>query len=232
MPFTPPQTDPATMSLRDALQQRRSVRGYRPDPVPDALLQEVFALAQLAPSNCNVQPWQVYVASGATRDELRRRFMEGVASGKAMTPDIGFMPTLENEHRTRQVECAQALYGAMGIERGDRMGRMQATLRNFELFDAPHVCFIGMSRSFGIPMALDVGMYAQTLMLVMTAHGIGSCAQGSMGYYPADVRELFGIGDDIQILFGISFGYEDDSIAANAARTVRAPLVESVLFKR
>lgn len=230
MTFALPQTTPATLSLEDAIRQRRSVRGYHPDPVPEDVLQAVFALAQLAPSNCNVQPWQVLVASGATRDELRRRFTEGVASGKAMTPDAGFMPSVSGAHRDRQVECAQALYGAMGIERGDKMGRMRATLRNFELFDAPHVCFIGMKREYGIPMALDVGMYAQTLMLVMTAHGIGSCAQGSMGYYPADVRELFGVDDDLAILFGISFGYPDDAVPANAARTTRAPLVDSVRF--
>lgn len=226
-----PATSPATLSLESALRERRSVRGYLPDPVPDAVLREVFELAQTAPSNCNVQPWQVYVASGATRDELRRRFTEGVASGKAMTPDIGFLPALAGTHRTRQVECAQALYGAMGIARDDKAGRMRATLRNFELFDAPHVCFIGMDRAFGKLMALDVGMYTQTLMLVMAAHGIGSCAQGSMGYYPQDVREVFGIDDNIAILFGISFGYEDTTVAANQARTVRAPLGESVVFR-
>ncbi len=226
-----PHTSPATMSLETALRERRSVRGYLPEPVPEAVLQEVFALAQLSPSNCNVQPWEVYVASGATRDELRRRFMAGVSSGKAMTPDAGFMPAVTGDHRTRQVDCAQALYGAMGIERGDKMGRMNATLRNFALFDAPHVCFLGMRREYGIPMALDVGMYAQSLMLVMTAHGIGSCAQGSMGYYPDDVRELFGISDDIAILFGISFGYEDTTVVANNARTTRAALQENVHIK-
>ncbi len=223
-----PTTD--TLSLPDAIRQRRSVRGFLPQPVAPEVLTQVFELAQWAPSNCNVQPWQVYVASGETRNTLRQRFMDGIATGKPMTPDIGFMPSLSGEHRTRQVECAQALYGAMGIARDDKMGRMRATMRNFELFDAPHVCFLGMDKSFDTLMALDVGMYAQTLMLAMTAHGVASCAQGSMAYYPNDVREVFGINDNIAILFGISFGYEDTEIAANAARTVRAPLSESVVF--
>lgn len=229
--LTPADTSALSISLEDAIRSRRSVRGYLPTAVPESTLKAVFELAQWAPSNCNVQPWQVYVASGEARNELRRRMMEGVSTGKAMTPDIGFMPTVDGDHRTRQVECAGALYGAMGIAREDKMGRMQATLRNFELFDAPHVCFIGMDKRFGIPMALDVGMYAQTLMLAMTAHGIGSCAQGSMGYYPHDVREIFGIDEGISILFGISFGFEDITIKANQARTVRAPLGESVSFK-
>lgn len=223
---------PQSFSIFDAITQRRSVRGYLPKAVPEDVLRSVFELAQAAPSNCNVQPWQIYVASGETRDALRERMRTGAMTGRAMTPDIGFMPSTSGEHKNRQYACAAALYGAMGIAREDKVGRMQATLRNFELFDAPHVCFIGMKREYGIPMALDVGMYAQTLMLSMHAHGLGSCAQGSMGYYPDDVRQAFGIDDDIQILFGISFGYEDPSIAANGARTERAPLSETVQFNQ
>ena len=79
--------------------------------------------------------------------------------------------------------------------------------------------------------AADLGMYAQTLMLSMTAHGLASCAQGTMGHYPDLIRKTFGIEDEIKILFGISFGYEDMSVPANNARTIRAPLEENVFFK-
>lgn len=225
------QLSPATMSLETALRERRSVRGYKPDPVPEAVLTEIFELAQLAPSNCNIQPWQVFVASGATRDELKKRMVERAMGGSPVNPDFEHLPNFEGVYRKRQVDCAVELYNNMGIARDDKMGRMRATLRNFELFDAPHVCFIGMSRKFGVTVALDVGMYIQTLMLLMTAHGIGSCAQGSMRYYPDDVREVFGVGEDTAILLGISFGYEDESVAANRTRVGRAPLGENVVFK-
>lgn len=226
-----PAGTPATMSLEQAILQRRSVRGFLPDPVPREVLEQVFALAQHAPSNCNIQPWYSYVASGATRDELRRRMVENVSQGKPILPDHEHLPKFEGVYRQRQVDCAVELYNNMGIERSDHMGRMKATLRNFELFDAPHVVFIGMKKEFGITVALDVGMYIQTLMLVMTAHGIGSCAQGSMRYYPQDVREVFGLPDDMGILLGISFGYEDTAVAANRTRVGRAPLAENVVFR-
>lgn len=225
------QFSPATMSLETALRERRSVRGYKPDPVPEGVLREVFELAQLAPSNCNIQPWQVFVASGATRDELKKRMVERAMSGTPVNPDFEHLPNFEGVYRKRQVDCAVELYNNMGIARDDKMGRMRATLRNFELFDAPHVCFIGMDKSFGVTVALDVGMYVQSLMLLMTAHGIGSCAQGSMRYYPDDVREVFGVGENTAILLGISFGYEDESVAANKTRVGRAPLGENVVFK-
>ena len=224
-------TSPAAMSLEQAILERRSVRGYLPTPVPQEVLEQVFTLAQHAPSNCNIQPWFSYVASGATRDELRRRMVERVSKGNPVQPDFDHLPKFEGVYRTRQVDCAVELYNNMGIARDDHMGRMKATLRNFELFDAPHVVFIGMRREFGVTFALDVGMYIQTLMLVMTAHGIGSCAQGSMRYYPDDVREVFGVPAEIGIVLGISFGYEDSAVAANRTRIGRAPLAENVVFK-
>lgn len=219
------------VSLLDAISQRRSVRGFKPEAVPDSVLQEVFALAQMSPSNCNIQPWKVFVASGEVRDELRQRMVDNVTSQKPIEPDFEHLPRFEGVYRERQVDCAVALYDSMGIARDDKPGRDWANLRNFELFDAPHVAFIGMDRSFGVTVALDVGMYMQTLWLAMTAYGIGACAQGSMRYYPSDVREVFGEPDSTAILCGISFGYEDEMVAANKARTVRAPLADSVMFK-
>jgi nitroreductase len=208
------------------------VRGFLDKPVPEDTLKAIFELAQLAPSNCNIQPWKVFVASGEVRDELRRRMVEKVTAGVPMEPD--FEPNagkFSGVYRQRQVDCAVELYNNMGIARDDKPGRMRAQLRNFELFDAPHVVFIGMEREFGPTVALDVGMYIQSLMLAMTAYGVGSCAQGSMRYFPNDVREIFGEPASTAILVGISFGYEDPDVAANRTRVGRAPLADSVAFK-
>jgi len=221
-----------TLSLADALRSRRSVRGFLDKPVPEDTLKAIFELAQLAPSNCNIQPWKVFVASGEVRDELRRRMVEKVTAGVPMEPD--FEPNagkFSGVYRQRQVDCAVELYNNMGIARDDKPGRMRAQLRNLELFDAPHVVFIGMEREFGPTVALDVGMYIQSLMLAMTAYGVGSCAQGSMRYFPNDVREIFGEPASTAILVGISFGYEDPDVAANRTRVGRAPLADSVAFK-
>lgn len=221
----------ADMSLEQAIRERRSVRGFLPDPVPRDTLEEVFSLAQLAPSNCNIQPWKVLVASGEVRDELRRRMVENVTANKPIAPDYEHLPKFEGVYRERQVDCAVALYNEMGIARDDREGRARASLRNFELFDAPHVAFIGMEREFGVTVALDVGMYIQNLWLTMTAFGIGACAQGSMRYYPDDVRELFGEPESTAILCGISFGYEDTKVDANRTRVGRANISENVVFR-
>ena len=103
--------------------------------------------------------------------------------------------------------------------------------RNFEFFDAPYIAFLGMNPSFGTTVALDVGMYAQSLMLSMVAFGLHSCPMGTMRNYPDLVRESFDIQDDTKILFGISFGYEDKSVPANKTITSRDDIATNVVFR-
>src|SRR5690606_31167089 len=113
----------ADMSLEQAIRQRRSVRGYLPDMVPDDVLQNIFELAQLAPSNCNVQPWKVYIASGGLRNQLSEEMQRRIRDGVTPNPDYDYRGDFVGEYRTRQVECAVALYNEMGIERNDKPGR-------------------------------------------------------------------------------------------------------------
>jgi nitroreductase len=216
--------------LDKTIVERRSVRGFLPKPVPRDVLEEVLALAQRAPSNCNVQPWRVYIASGATLERLRAALVETATSGssKAMS---GTVDAFFGDYRDKQVACAVELYGKMGIARDDRAGRKWAMLRNFELFDAPHVAYICMAKSFGIGVALDVGMYVQTLMLAMQSRGISSCAQAALRAFPEVPAEHLGIPDDEQILCGLSFGYEDPDVPANQTRQPRDPTTHNVFFR-
>jgi nitroreductase len=185
----------------------------------------------MAPSNCNVQPWKVYVASGALKDRLKQHMVENTVGRVEPNPDYSYRGTFEGEYRKRQVDCAVALYDNMGIERDDKEGRLRAIVRNFEFFDAPYIAFFGMNPAFGTTVALDVGMYAQSLMLTMVAFGLHSCPMGTMRNYPDMVRDAFDIQDETKILFGLSFGYEDTAVAANKTRTEREPVSVSVMFR-
>jgi hypothetical protein len=215
--------------LDETIRQRRSVRGFLPKPVPREVIEELLALAQHAPSNCNVQPWRVYIASGEMREKLRAALVEAVLGGSS-SGAMASVDDFRGGYRDKQVACAVELYGKMGIERGDKAGRLKAMLRNFEFFDAPHVAYICMDKSFGIGVALDVGMYVQTLMLAMQSRGIGSCAQAALRAYPDLVAAQLGIPDDQQILCGLSFGYEDATVPANKTRQPRDPISSNVVF--
>jgi nitroreductase len=217
--------------LDQIIAARRSVRGYRPEPVSDDILHEVLTLAQRAPSNCNVQPWRVYIASGPVLQSLRAALVAAATAGhaEAMSSSID---TFFGPYREKQVACAVELYGRMGIAREDRVGRQKAMLRNFEFFDAPHVAYVCMAKSFGIGVALDVGMYVQTLMLAMQSRGIGSCAQAALRAFPEVAAAHLGIPEDEQVLCGISFGYEDPAVPANQTRQPRDPVESNVVFRR
>lgn len=209
---------------------RHSVRGFLNRRVPDDVLNAVFDLARWSPSGTNVQPWEVLVASGEVCDQLRQGFVERFDAGVKADTDHAPDGRTTGAWQDRKRACARALYDAMDIEWEDRAGRARAARRNYEFFDAPHAVFLGVHEVFGWQTACDIGMYAQTLMLAMNAYGISSCAQGTLRNYPDFVREIFGVGPEIKILFGISFGYADTAVAANAARTERAPLSETVTF--
>jgi len=212
------------------VRERHSVRGFLPEQIPDELMQKVFETARWSPSGTNVQPWQICVASGATRDRIRAELLERVANKVATNPDHPGDAKVGDVWRDRKRACARALYGAMGIEWEDRAGRGRAVMRNHELFDAPHVAFLCIDDVFGKHTVADVGMYAQTLMLAMSVNGIGSCAQGSLRDYPDLVRDIFGLAPEVKVLFGISFGFEDPDVQANQARTERAAVSETVQF--
>lgn len=219
--------------LDETIRSRRSVRGFLSKPVPRETIEEVLELAQRAPSNCNVQPWRVYVASGDACEALRAALVQAVSSDApgASSEGMAQVDEFRGVYREKQVACAVELYGKMGIARDDKLGRLNAMLRNFEFFDAPHVAYICMAKSFGIGVALDVGMYVQTLMLAMHARGIGTCAQAALRAYPELVGGHLGIPQDEQILCGLSFGYEDPEVPANQTRQPRAPISSNVVFK-
>lgn len=219
------------MSLVEAIYRRRSVRGFLDKTVPQETLNRILEIAQRAPSNCNVQPWQVYIATGELKKKISRQMVELAREGVTPNPDYPYRGTFVGDYRRKQVDCAVALYNEMGIGRDDKEGRLRAVLRNFEFFDAPYMAFIGMDREFGTTVALDVGMYAQNLMLALVAFGLHSCPMGTMRQYPDLVREAFGLSEDHRILFGIAFGYEDVGVAANRTRVGRDPVASNVTIK-
>jgi len=216
-------------SFIELTRARRSIRGFLPRAIEPSTLEQIFQTAAYAPSNCNTQPWQSHVASGAMRDRLSSRLLETIGEGK-YSLDYPYEAKYEGEYRKRQLDVGILLYQALGVTREDKAGKRRAFLRNLEFFDAPHVVFIFMPDWCGIREACDVGMYAQNLMLTMGAHGVGSCAQTILGYGADTVRQELGIDDSMKLLFGISFGYEDTELPENRIVPERAELCDAVQF--
>ena len=220
-------------NIQKAIFQRRSVRGYLKKSVPKKIIKNIFHIAQRAPSNANIQPWYVYVASGEAKRRIQKQLVSKVKKNIPTNSDYYYPKNFKFNisYLKRQVECAKELYDNMGVARDDKVARANAYLRNYQMYDAPHVCFIGMYEKFGPAVAIDVGGHIQTLMLAMNSYGVSSCAQATLRNYPNIIREEFNIDKSIKILVGISFGYEDKSVPANRTRVSRDDYNENVFFK-
>lgn len=221
-------SDTATI-FDEVVAARRSLRAFLPQAASAETLEAVFSVAQRAPSNCNTQPWQVHVVSGEQLETFRTEMPDRFMSGN-FTMDFPYDGSYDGIYKERQHEAAQALYDSVDIAREDKAARHVQFMRNFTFFDAPHVAFLFLPEPFGLREAADLGMYAQTVMLTLTAHGMGSCPQTALSFQADYVRESLGVDASNKLVFGISFGYPDPDAPANTCVTPRGPLSETVTF--
>lgn len=205
----------------EVVTRRRSIRAFKDTPVPETLIEQIFSAALRAPSNCNTQPWFAHVVTGNKLEALRASLPERFMAGDVAT-DFPYEGRYEGVYRERQYAAAQVLYEAVGIPREEKARRQAWFLDNFRFFGAPAVCFFTLPDGFGLREACDLGMFAQTVMLGLTAHGLGSCPQTALGFMANVVKPELSIPDEQKLLFGLSFGYPDDAAPANAAITDRA----------
>jgi len=220
----------ASNTFLDIVNARRSMRDFKSDPVPEAVISAVFGAAQRAPSNCNTQPWFVHVVTGETLERLRAELPAKFAAGE-IALDFPYDGRYDGVYKDRQYASAAALYDSLGIAREQKAERNAWFMRNFSFFDAPAVAFFTLPTGFGLREACDLGMYAQTVMLGLTAHGLGSCPQTALAFLANVIRPTLSLGDHEQLMFGMSFGYPTDT-AVNEVRTERAGLAEVVTFHR
>jgi len=209
-----------------ALQQSRySCRGFLPEPVPRAMIERIVTAAQSTASWCNAQPWQVHIASGAAAERFRSELNAYLQTHDA-TPDYDFPREYTGAYQARRRECGFQLYEAVGVARGDREASHAQAMRNFSLFDAPHVALITSEADLGTYGAVDCGAYVANFMLAAQSLGVATVPQAALARYPAFVRTFFGLPESRLVVCGISFGFADMAHPANQFRTRRADMAE------
>jgi len=209
------------MDVKDAVYARKSIRGYKPDPVPRSILQEILEAAIRAPSSDNSQPWEIYVLTGEPLDNIRRGNLEAMTTGTRGRDYSPYPPVF----RKRQVDLAVQLFKLMGIAREDRDKRVDWMKRGLRFFDAPVGLILTADQSLNLRTAAsDMGGLAQTICLLAVKYGLGTCIIAQGITYPDVVRRHAGIPESKELLLGLALGYPDGDFPANKVQSEREPL--------
>lgn len=219
------------MDIVEAINQRMSIRGFKPDPVPKETLSELLELAQRAPSWANTQPWEFAVAGGQKVKDICQTFLEKVQAGEMMKPDLtppmGFPEPFDSRRRT----VGRLMFEVMGITREDKEQRREWGMLGLKLFGAPNAIFILTDRSFyqqenslNVWPVFDCGLVAENIMLLAPKFGLGTIPAIQAVAYPDVLRKVLAIPDSKLIVLGIAVGYPDPNHKANKIHTAREPL--------
>jgi nitroreductase len=220
------------MSYDEVVLGRRSIRGFKPDPVPRALIEEILRIAMRSPSSMNTQPWNFTVVTGEPLDRIRAGNTERNLAGIPHSREFRTGTAFEGVHRDRQIGVAKQLFAAMGIARDDAPARMDWVLRGFRQFDAP-VCVIitydkVLAGSDDTPF--DCGAVSTALVNAAWSRGLGAVINSQGIMQSPVVREHAGIADDQVIMKAIALGWPDESFPANAVVSERKSVEEAARF--
>jgi nitroreductase len=218
------------MDVHEAVTSRRAVRGFTDAPVAPEVLRRVLTAAAAAPSGSNLQPWRVYVVTGAPLAELKKRAGERIAAGDPWDEAQyeQYPATLKSPYAERRAAFGEQRYGALGISREDVEASQRAAAANWDCFGAPAALFCYLDLTMGRPQWSDAGMFLQTVMLLLRAEGLHSCPQMAWAKLHKTVAGIVSPPADLVLFCGMSIGHEDTSV--DLGRTGRAPLEETVTF--
>ena len=219
------------MDIAEAIRQRRSIRAFKPDAVPQEILKEIMELALRAPSWANTQPWEFAIVSGKEVEEIRRAFIEKAKADEERNPDLAGPREFPEPYNTRRRALGIKILEIKGISREDREKRRWWQLQGLRLFEAPSVIYIYVDRSFyfqgdslNVWPVFDCGLVAENVMLLATEYGLGTIPEIQAVAYPDVLRKILAIPDSKLIVLGIAIGYPNWDDPVNQLYSDRDPL--------
>jgi len=220
------------MTVSEAVASRRSVRRFLDRSVDEALLRDILERAARAPSGGNIQPWHIRVVTGdrlAEFNALMARRVAEAPQGEGAEYDV-YPQRLAPAYQQRTFEVGLLLYERMGIPREDKAGRARWFARNFAFFGAPVGLFCHVDRDHGPPQWADLGMYLQTVMLLLREAGLDSCPQECWALYHRTVDGFLGVPPEQMLFAGMAIGWADPTAPENQVETPRAAVSEILEF--
>ena len=220
------------LSVDEAIQTRRSVRAFTPDPIARETLEHILEVAKRAPSGTNTQPWQVHVFTG----EAKRRLCQAVLDafwnepGEHENSRLHYLAKWRDPYLARRRKVGWNLYGLAGIGKGEHEKTREFHARNFEFFQAPAGMVFTIDNDMGWMSWLDYGMFIQNICLAARGQGLHTCPQAAWGSYHNVIERHLQLPSAQLVHCGLSLGYEDVQAAVNQLETVREPIEGFVTF--
>jgi nitroreductase len=217
------------MDIVEVIQQRKSIRAFKPDPVPQGVLSKIAEVALRAPSWANTQPWELAIVAGAKLEAIK----EAVSTqrGVRYLPDFPGPEEFPDVYKRRfQDLAAKMSEAAKKGKPGDKKAKGWY-LQGPRLYGAPAAIYILVDRSFyeqpgglNVWPVFDCGLIAQNIMLLATDCGLGTIILAQAVHYPSVLRQVLGIQDSKLVLAGIAIGYPDWDNPINGFRSDREAL--------
>ncbi len=148
------------ITLREAVLRRKSIRAFKPEPVPREILVDLLQTATRSPSAGNIQPWEIHVVTGEPLEGIKQGNVEKLTSLTPPAPDVVINPPT-GVYKERRRELFAQLYGLLGVARDDKEGRFESLKDGFRFYDAPAVIILAADRELDEARTqFDLGLLA------------------------------------------------------------------------
>lgn len=228
--MTQPDTAHTTRVVDGVLRARRSLRAYKPDPVPRAMVEEILDVASRAPSNSNTQPWHVRAVAGAHLAALGAALVNAYREN-TLPPSPHFPDPLPDAYAQRQRDFGAVYYKTLGVDAADMASRNRQTEKNFAFFGAPVGLIFTIDRRLAPHSWLDLGLLVQNVMIAAAARDLGTCPQVSFARFHPVIAQHLGFTEHELTVCGMSLGYPDRDVPINRVATPRRAVHEFTSFQ-
>lgn len=182
-----------TLTVPEAIIQRRSIRKYKDEPISDDLLRLMIELAGRSPSSNNVQPWRLIVVRN--KDMLQKLQVAGMNQKQVGGSVATFVVYSDMQ---------DALSHADEFVHPDIQGEERERRRN-RILDSFKGMSIDEQEIWGVGQTY---IFLGYLQLVVQALGYSSSSM--LGFYPDQVKKLFNLPDQIRIAALMAIGKADE----------------------
>jgi nitroreductase len=218
------------MEFARVMRERRSIRSYLPDPIPEATIREIFDRARWTPSWRNTQSWNAWIVSGTTLARFKEQFNAAVQRQTAPDPDLAHSSEWPSACAARAAAQSEARLASLEAV-GEPSNSAALLERAANVFGAPCLLVFGFDECLAPAYAAyDTGAFVQSVCLAAHDMGLGTCVTATLVRHPAILRELLPGVAGKRLAVGVALGYPAPGAADNTFTRTRAAVGELVTW--